>query len=150
MQWFKILRKFVSITTSTHHKSPILFCGYLGYLKSYKIGSVFKIFMWISVFRRKKWCRNLFIGSGDIKQTNIVAFFLKHPVADVLSFGPCNSDCMRSKNPFQIIFGAKNFSCFFGNSEYFKCIKYHVSVILSQRRDTLYISMLTKYHTDVI
>ena len=33
---------------------------------------------------------------------------------------------------------------------YLKCIKYYVSVILSWRRDTLYISMLTKYHTDVI
>ena len=43
-----------------------------------------------------------------------------------------------SKNPFQIIFGAKKISSFFWNSEYFKCIKYHVSVILSQRRDTLY------------
>ena len=74
----------------------------------------------------------------------------KKYLAEVLSFGPCNSECIHSKNTFQIIFGAKKFSSFFWNSEYFKCIKYHVSVILSRRRDTLYISMLTKYHTDVI
>ena len=53
MQWFKILRKFGFIT-STYHGSPILFCGYLGYLKSYRIGYVFQIYIWISVVRRKK------------------------------------------------------------------------------------------------
>ena len=41
MQWLKILRKFGSIT-STYHKSPILFCRYLSYLKSYRNVSVFK------------------------------------------------------------------------------------------------------------
>ena len=39
---------------------------------------------------------------------------------------------------------------FFRNSEYLKCIKYHVSVKLSGRCNTLYISMLMKYHTDLI
>ena len=38
----------------------------------------------------------------------------------------------------------------FWNLEHLKVYKYHVSVILSQRRDTLYISRLTKYHTDMI
>ena len=53
IQWLKILRKFGSII-STYYKSPILFCRYLGYLKTYRIVSVFKICVWISVFRRKK------------------------------------------------------------------------------------------------
>ena len=61
-------------------RKPILFCKYLSPLKSHKIDSVFKIYIWISVFRRKKRCWNPFIGSGDIKQTNIWAFFLKRPV----------------------------------------------------------------------
>ena len=60
--------------------NPFLFCKYLSFLKKHKIGSVFKIYMWISAFRRKKGFRNLFIGFGDIKQTNILTFFLKHPV----------------------------------------------------------------------
>ena len=34
----------------------------------------------------------------------------KKYLAEVLSFGPCNSECIRSKNPFKIIFGAKKFS----------------------------------------
>ena len=61
-------------------QNPVLFCKYLSPLKSHKIGSVFKIYIWISVFREKKRFRNLFIGSGDIKQTNILTFFLKRPV----------------------------------------------------------------------
>ena len=52
-------------------RNPVLFCKYLSPLKSHKIGSVFKIYIWISVFREKKQYRNLFIGSRDIKQTNI-------------------------------------------------------------------------------
>ena len=31
-------------------------------------------------FQKKKRFRNLFIGFGDIKETNILTFFLKHPV----------------------------------------------------------------------
>ena len=34
----------------------------------------------MSVFREKNRFRNLFIGSGDIKQTNIWMFFFKRPV----------------------------------------------------------------------
>ena len=37
----------------------------------------------------------------------------KKNLADVLSFDPCNLECIRSKNPFQIIFGAKNFLILF-------------------------------------
>ena len=36
--------------------------------------------MWIPVFRSKKRFKNLCIGFGDIEQTNILTFFLKHPV----------------------------------------------------------------------
>ena len=61
-------------------QNPGLFCKYLSPLKSHKIGSVFKIYIWISVFREKKRFRNLFIDSGDIKQTNILTLFLKRPV----------------------------------------------------------------------
>ena len=35
------------------------------------------------------------------------------PIQLGLSFGLCNSECIRSKNPFQIIFGAKNVPIFF-------------------------------------
>ena len=38
----------------TFFRNPILFCRYLGHLKSYRIGFVFKRCVWISVFRRKK------------------------------------------------------------------------------------------------
>ena len=58
-------------------------------------------------------------------------------LADVLSLDPCKTVCIHSKIPFQIIFGAKIFSYFFLNLEYLKCIKYHVSVILTQRQKTL-------------
>ena len=34
-------------------QNPVLFCKYLSPLKSHKIGSVFKIYIWISVFREK-------------------------------------------------------------------------------------------------
>ena len=34
----------------------------------------------------------------------------KKYLVEVLSFGLCNSECIRSKNPFRIIFGTKNFS----------------------------------------
>ena len=61
MQWLQI-RKFSS-SASTYHKSPILFGKYLGCQKSYRISSVFKICVWISVFRRKKQFVNPLHGS---------------------------------------------------------------------------------------
>ena len=64
-------------------ENPILFCKHLSPIKLHKIGFVFNIYIWISVFRRKKRCWNPFIGSGDIKQTNIWAFFSKRPVCVV-------------------------------------------------------------------
>ena len=42
-------------------QNPVLFCKYLSPLKSHKIGSVFKIYIYISVFRRKKWFRIPFL-----------------------------------------------------------------------------------------
>ena len=40
-----------------------------------KNGSVFRIYIWISVFRRKRWSRNLFLGSWDIEKIQKVHFF---------------------------------------------------------------------------
>ena len=34
-------------------RTPVLFCKYLSPLRLHKIGSVFKIYIWISVFRKK-------------------------------------------------------------------------------------------------
>jgi len=59
-------------------------------------------------------------------------------LADVLSLNLCKSMHIRSKFHFENFFGAKKFSSFFGNLEFLNFTKYHVSVILSQRRDTLY------------
>ena len=49
-------------------KNPILFREFLGPLWSYKNGSVFKMTVWISVFRRKKRFENPIIGCRDIRQ----------------------------------------------------------------------------------
>ena len=68
MQWFKI-RKFSS-SASTYHKSPILFGKYLGCLKSYRISSVFKICVRISVFRRKK-CRKAEYVQRRVRFVNV-------------------------------------------------------------------------------
>ena len=79
MQWLKILRKFGFIT-STFRKSPILFCTYLSYLKSYRNVSVFKICVWILVFRRKKQFVDPLHSLQVTRYKIIQAFFLKHPV----------------------------------------------------------------------
>ena len=50
-------------------QKPILFRKYLSPHKSQRNGSVFKICVWISVFRRKKRFVNPFIGCRDMKQT---------------------------------------------------------------------------------
>ena len=60
-------------------QNPILVCKYLSPLISHRNGSVFKIYIWILVFRRKKQFRNLFLGSRNIKQIQKV-YFLRHPV----------------------------------------------------------------------
>ena len=56
-------------------RNPILFCKYLSPLISHRNGSVFKIFTWISVFRRKKRVRNPFLSSWDIQKIQKVNFF---------------------------------------------------------------------------
>ena len=56
-------------------RNIVLFCKNLGPLKEHKIGSLFEIYLWISVFRWNKRFRILFIFFGDIKQTNILTFF---------------------------------------------------------------------------
>ena len=75
--------KKIGSITSTYHKSPSLVLRYLGYLKLYKIGAVFKICIWISVFRRKKQFVNPLHSSKVttilLMQKNSGVFF-KHPV----------------------------------------------------------------------
>ena len=67
-------------------------------------------------------------------------------LADVLCFYPCNTVCIGSKFPFQIIFGAKKFLSFFQTLYSWNLWSitspwyYHGDVILC----------ITKYHTDVI
>ena len=61
-------------------KNPILFCKYHSPQKSHRNGFVFKIFVWISIFWRKKLFKNCILGCLDIKQTRLLIFFLIHPV----------------------------------------------------------------------
>ena len=56
-------------------KNPILFCKYFGPLISDRSGFVFKICVWISVFRRKKQFENPRLGCRDIKQKPSLIFF---------------------------------------------------------------------------
>ena len=56
-------------------QSRILFSKYLRTLKSHRNGFVFKICIWISVFRRKKRFENPIFGCRDIKQTPSLIFF---------------------------------------------------------------------------
>ena len=62
-------------------KNPILFCKYFGPLILDRSGFVFKICVWISVFRRKKQFENPMLGCQEICKINTAPFFLKHPVA---------------------------------------------------------------------
>ena len=57
--------------------SPLthLFCEYLGSLRLHKNGFVFKICVWISVFRRKKRFKNPILDCQDIKQKPSLIFF---------------------------------------------------------------------------
>ena len=56
-------------------QKPIMFCTYLSPLISHRKGAVFKIYISILVFRRKKWFRNPSLGSWDNKQIQKVNFF---------------------------------------------------------------------------
>ena len=58
----------------------ILFCKYPGPLRSHRKGFVFKIYIWISVFRRKKRFENPMLGCREICKINTSPFFLRHPV----------------------------------------------------------------------
>ena len=60
-------------------QNHILFCKFLGPLISYRNGFVFKIYVWISVFRRKKGFENLVFGCREIMQKWSL-IFLGHPV----------------------------------------------------------------------
>ena len=54
--------------------NPILFCKYFGSLISHKNGFIFKICVWISIFRRKKLFENPILGCREIKQTRSLIF----------------------------------------------------------------------------
>ena len=56
-------------------KNPILFCKFLSPLKSHRNGFVFKIYIWISVFRRKKRFENPMLGCREICKINMGPFF---------------------------------------------------------------------------
>ena len=56
-------------------KNPILFCKYLGPLILHRIGLVFKICVWISVFKRKNCIENPILSCQDIKQKPSLIFF---------------------------------------------------------------------------
>ena len=70
-------------------RNHILFCKYLSPLNLHRNGTIFKIFIWISVFRRKKRFVNLFLGCWDIQQTmkyrNYYTFFMRHPLLEIWS-----------------------------------------------------------------
>ena len=55
-------------------------CKYPGPLRSHRKGFVFKICIWISVFRRKKAFENPILSCQQICKINTVPFFLKHLV----------------------------------------------------------------------
>ena len=57
-------------------QNRILFCKYLGPQISHRNGFVFKICVWISVFRRKKRFKNPILGYRDIKQKPSLIFFV--------------------------------------------------------------------------
>ena len=81
---FKTYRTSKSNNLSFDHnnliKNPILFCKFLSSLKSHRNGFVFKICVWISVFRRKQTCKTPILGCRDICKISTATFFLKHPV----------------------------------------------------------------------
>ena len=56
-------------------KNPLLFCQCLSLQKSHRYGYVFKICVWISVFKRKKQFENPILGCRDIKQKRSLIFF---------------------------------------------------------------------------
>ena len=61
-----------------HCASPcvfVLFCQYLDPPIPHRNGLVFKICVWILVFRRKKWIKNLVLSCREIKQKpNLILF----------------------------------------------------------------------------
>ena len=56
-------------------KNPILFFKFLSPIKLHRNGFVFKIFVWISVFWRKKLFENPILGCRDIKKKSSLIFF---------------------------------------------------------------------------
>ena len=57
-------------------EKPVLFRKYLSPQKLQRNGSIFKICVWITVFRRKKLFENPIHGCRDIKQKPSLNFFV--------------------------------------------------------------------------
>ena len=57
-------------------KNPILFCKFLSPLTMNRNGFVFEIYIWISVFSKKKQFENPMLGCQKICKINTVPFFL--------------------------------------------------------------------------
>ena len=62
-------------------QNHFLFCKFLSPLISHRNGFVFEIFVWVSVFRRKKLFENPMLGCWEICKINTAPFFFKHPVS---------------------------------------------------------------------
>ena len=72
-------------------KNPILCCKYISPQKLHRNRFVFKICVWISIFRRKKRFENQIFGCWDIKQTNLLIFF-DTPCSNLMKFVLCHQN----------------------------------------------------------
>ena len=71
----RVLACWVRTLYGKFHYLPILFNKYFSPLVSHRIGLVFKICVWISVFRRKKLFKNPILSCRDINQNPSLIFF---------------------------------------------------------------------------
>ena len=82
-------------------QSRILFSKYLRTLKSHRNGFVFKICVWILVFRRKKRFKNPIFCCRDICKINTAPLFLKHPVV-LHQFSPLKTIYIHFENSLKL------------------------------------------------
>ena len=73
--WIDVITVFFIIIFKINKIICVLFWRYVSPRKSHRNGFIFKIFVWISVFRRKKRFENLILGYRDIKRTRSLIFF---------------------------------------------------------------------------
>ena len=71
---------------------PILFCKYLSPQKLHGNGFVFKICIWISIFRRKKLFENQIFGCWDIMQTKLLILFDTPCTGEHIQLDPLNTN----------------------------------------------------------